>query len=522
MSLCNICRQISFENLPSLPKYYWNMFIGPGLVISVPHPDPRWPLVDSFGIPYHEDLDSLARASQTCALCSLVHKQVTKFLWTVENGERVGNNGLIHYKTEKPRNYCLRIMKRKSSPDGFVVFTDGTKDNCIWYISVFGFTVPEGSPLAPKIKGRYVDVDPFSPSSLGRAVEWVKRCTQHHTRCTFDVDRGRIPLPRRVLDIGRSSSSNIRLLESEGIYGSYMSLSYVWGSVQPFETKLATYKARIEGIPFQSLPKTIQDAVIITRKMGIQYLWIDALCIIQDDSSDWEREAAKMGDIYANSYLTVSAAAASDSSKGCFIPRSRPESVAFDYTSSDKISGKLVVSPIPIEKDDAPHEYLDMREEPISDRAWTLQERALPTRTLFYASDQMYFECKQEFISEDGLHIEGRYFSTDTRTHHISQDGQGDRSPREHWNTLMTMYGPRKLTKRTDKFPAFSGIAQRFEKILNDKLSLRLATCRSRCAFLVMGSDKRCIAFTSIPSRLLPIRRYPFLRRSDEGFESLW
>jgi len=67
------------------------------------------------------------------------------------------------------------------------------------------------------------------------------------------------------------------------------------------------------------LPSTFQDAVRITKSLQVRYLWIDSLCIIQDDFSDWEREASLMGNVYANSFLTIAASSSTDDSSGCLL-----------------------------------------------------------------------------------------------------------------------------------------------------------------------------------------------------------
>lgn len=63
-------------------------------------------------------------------------------------------------------------------------------------------------------------------------------------------------------------------------------------------------------IPWDKLPSTFQDAITVTRRLGIAYIWIDSLCIVQDDAQDWEREAAKMALIFESAYLTIAATAA--------------------------------------------------------------------------------------------------------------------------------------------------------------------------------------------------------------------
>ncbi|OXV05179.1 hypothetical protein Egran_07053 [Elaphomyces granulatus] len=122
-------------------------------------------------------------------------------------------------------------------------------------------------------------------------------------------------LPKRVIRVG-SASEEPRLYISNGEH--YMTLSHSWGGVSPIITTTDTLSQRMRAIPYKKLPKTFQDAVIITRSLGVNYLWIDSLCILQDSQEDWQREAAKMKDVYANCYAMIAADGSPNAHGGCF------------------------------------------------------------------------------------------------------------------------------------------------------------------------------------------------------------
>ena len=107
-------------------------------------------------------------------------------------------------------------------------------------------------------------------------------------------------LPNRVLDLGQEPTQTIKLLETNFRRGHYCALSHCWGPPEkhPIQTTSNTLKDHLEGIEFKVLPRTFQDAVTVTRAIGVRYLWIDCLCIVQDDKNDWKKEAAMMGSIY--------------------------------------------------------------------------------------------------------------------------------------------------------------------------------------------------------------------------------
>lgn len=152
---------------------------------------------------------------------------------------------------------------------------------------------------------------------------WISECTREHQLCRESFP---CQLPRRVIEIGSHTDMDnvsLRLLVTSGEKEAYTALTHCWGSKGlPPRTTKATIASRMSSMDFSSLPQTFRDAIIITRKLNISYIWIDCLCIIQDDSRDWEVESSKMASIYEGASLTISATYSTDSSGGCF--RTRP------------------------------------------------------------------------------------------------------------------------------------------------------------------------------------------------------
>ena len=329
-----------------------------------------------------------------------------------------------------------------------------------------------------------------SPKSLNRAVQWVRKCSDTHSGCRGENSS----MPFRVLDVDDDLSlDKIRLCESKGLYGNYITLSHCWGNESPFTTQLSSIESRKQGIQFDELPKTFQDAICITRELGVKYLWIDSLCICQDDEGDWERESANMAAVYSNSYLTIAATGAQGNSSGCFIPRPIQEYVEFAFTSKEGVQGHIQAFVLQLRKAALYRETCEMKEEPLTDRGWALQERTLAHRTLHYATDQMYFECNEVFLSEDGVHVQGRY-------HNIYGPSKAPFIRRHlseslgSWYGLVWDYGRRKLTKPTDKLPAISGLARRFEQLLQDDYIVGLwrKTLVEDLLWQAVGGGRRC------------------------------
>lgn len=275
-----------------------------------------------------------------------------------------------------------------------------------------------------------------------------------------------------MLDVETLESPNIIYLrELPDARGRYFTLSHCWGLSPQFTTTRATIEERRKAIRVDELPKTFQDAVVITRHLGARYLWIDSLCICQDDREDWAVQSSKMADIYANSYLSIAALNAASDSVGCFTPRPARKYVPLDYVGKDGLAGKVDAFLLPVNKFLRLFDYTILKHELLSQRGWALQERSLAPRTLHFGANQMYFECNVEFRSEDGVCCyQGRYNSVqlqqqpDKTRHRNSFNLRGP----TQWYSLVGDYGHRDLTHITDRLPALSGLAKVFESQLHD------------------------------------------------------
>lgn len=177
--------------------------------------------------------------------------------------------------------------------------------------------------------------------------------------------------------------------------GEYAALSYCWGDDEAdFKLTKTGIVPKQSVIPLSALPKTLQDAINITRTLQFPDLWIDALCIVQESKDDWEKEAAMMGEVYSNATLTIAAAGATKSSDGIFRPRD-----IFEYTSPQlrfrSPSGEKGYAFLRYRPG-----YADDGKEPLESRGWTLQERLLSPRLLSYNRHQLSWECQSVVYSK--------------------------------------------------------------------------------------------------------------------------
>ena len=152
---------------------------------------------------------------------------------------------------------------------------------------------------------------------------WLRTCDTGHTACRRPRS---IQYPRRLLELSGAKSSDVssRIIETrDRDPGPYCALSHCWGSdlsVKSYKSNIAQYMV---SLPVSSLPLSFQHAIDECCRLKVKYLWIDALCILQDfgPSSEWNQESLRMDSIYGNAYFTIAASAATDSSKGLFRSR---------------------------------------------------------------------------------------------------------------------------------------------------------------------------------------------------------
>lgn len=219
------------------------------------------------------------------------------------------------------------------------------------------------------------------------------------------------------------------------------------------------------GINVAELPQTLRDAVKAVRSLGIRYLWIDSLCICQDDREEWARESSRMSEIYSNAKVVLAANHAANNSVGLFHERPPRPSCRVDFPGyAQDVHVQMLYN-----SDEVDWNASGFSSEPLATRSWALQERVLARRLLHYNSRQMYYECDNGIVGEDGCGSSRRFGNLHgLREEQVKQDEKQDdeeESPTDYhalWKMLIWFYGQRNLTHVTDMFPALSGLAKLF------------------------------------------------------------
>lgn len=186
------------------------------------------------------------------------------------------------------------------------------------------------------------------------------------------------------MEIHDGVKGSIRLVDSSSaVSSSYVALSYCWGGNITMKCTTSNINDLRNGVNLTELPRTIREAINLTTKLALKYIWVDVLCIIQDDKSDWEREAKKMGTIYENAYLTVAAACSSSSEQGFMLPQT--EKMPFRVNLCDSNGNPVVIGMRKILRCG----IHGSRSDPWHHRGWTLQEGLLSTRLVSYTSKEI-------------------------------------------------------------------------------------------------------------------------------------
>lgn len=314
-----------------------------------------------------------------------------------------------------------------------------------------------------------------SAQSLGWALEQIRQCRTSHKTCNQPTTT---LLPKRVLDVQAGPNSGICLYEPDCKAAPYVCLSHCWGR-QPFLcTRSENVESHKSGIDLGHLPPTFRDAIQVTRRLGIRYLWIDSLCIIQDSTDDWRQEAAKMASIYQNSALVISSSKSDDAYGGLyaeFAEEHKAHTIALRTTdtSSESIHVRLALTHN--QRLERKYGLESQTLTPIFTRGWVFQERFLSPRVLHFGPEELAWECFEASTCQCRLTQEipgtGWHNSSNRKLYYCPATWQtmGPRGLAIAWTQLIEDYTRLTLTYDKDIFPAISGLAKEFQKVVKSE-----------------------------------------------------
>lgn len=308
-----------------------------------------------------------------------------------------------------------------------------------------------------------------SPKSVSKIKQWTGRCKcQQSTRSQLSKAGSRF-VPDRLIDVGGLEAVGIRIVSGTTVPddSEYITLSHCWGkpgSSPSFKLLQSNFDSLSRGVRLSDLPKTFSEACLVTRELGLRYLWIDSLCIIQDSKEDWSRHAAVMWEVYTNAYLTLAATASRHSGEGLFRKR-LPRTVSPCIVDVPDTHGQFDAGRYVCYHDDEWTALVDYA--PLNHRAWVYQERLLSPRIVHFSETQLSWECHEFRASERfAFGIPPRYSHMNHRDL-LEQVVQGRVSVTSQscWHTLISTYTSMSLTYESDKMVALSAVARRLSSI---------------------------------------------------------
>ncbi|OJJ78195.1 hypothetical protein ASPBRDRAFT_257975 [Aspergillus brasiliensis CBS 101740] len=444
--------------------------------------------------------------ASTCLDCNVVLQiiEVVQPGWVTRNKK----HGLVDYKQvfswEDPLTivpqFTLHVQQSAGRKD---VVDDSPQSASFHFVRRAATTCYEGNEhgvradKSPDYAGKYVvaqslEVTPDSGSraAFARAHKWLSYCDKHDGACKPPNPEYK---PRRLINVGSVDGVREPFLFEPVEPVRYACLSYCWGKDldQLLTTTSENIQAHFQAIAFSALPRTIQDAITVCRNLNIPNIWVDSLCIVQDDRLAWLQDASTMHDIYYNSYLTISVM--------------EPNSCKLGFLGKQRFGDPTWQQPLCVTHPDEASSPVDLLIRPrkfyprshrdrssLDRRGWCLQESLLPSRRLCYDGNEMIWECLCRKLCECGHAVAPQVPRNTTPDHHgklgalletkareiksrLGMRGYptwyrfllgsaGWLKPRQRlyqrWRELISDYSHRSLSQRHDRLRAISGLAK--------------------------------------------------------------
>ncbi|KAI0179040.1 heterokaryon incompatibility protein-domain-containing protein [Hypoxylon sp. FL1284] len=401
----------------------------------------------------------------TCAHCAQLRVDLRKYVETAETALTISSvksgaeDGcpFLSSLLREIYEYAEDVTKLKDDPitASFSSSVGHFYTRMVGDIGVFDAYEIPGQATCSELAYRALppNLAPNSALSFNRLRSWLNQCHLDHPRCrAFKIEY----MPKRVLEIEEGlEHPTVRLCTNPPL-ALYVTLSYCWGGDQHSKTTKARLGSYERGIPLDTLPKTIQDAAIVTLGIGLRYLWVDALCIVQDDAADKQEEISKMHLVYRGAHLTIAAANTPTSYGGFLQPRERYRPTRVAARMDDNVFAEVLLSPEYSGLVTSDHLFL---------RSWTFQETHLSTRIAVYGAREMMFCCLEGDRTDGGAATQ-----KDTRTTAFSgaiDPGNQVFGSLQHpggWVSIIEQYSRRNLTEETDKLPGIAALADEYSQ----------------------------------------------------------
>ncbi|KAF2636216.1 HET-domain-containing protein [Massarina eburnea CBS 473.64] len=446
-----------------------------------------------------------SRKTERCLFCSRLRQDIEKF--APELQER---NGPIY-------RWSIRTLAkiRESLETIVVTFRQVPVEKNESGVSMEEVKLPETtfyffpeSQNLPAIEELGTSTNP--EKNGGRQIKsWIDKCDADHPGCM--KRRKAQPtstqfVPTRLMDIRGPPKSDFKIIKTKEtpVQSPYATLSHCWGKI-PFIMLLRDNEKKFmtEGVPWKELTKNFKQAIKVARFLGIEYIWIDSLCICQGKGGDFASEGTLMHLVYRNSYCNIAIVDSLDSTGGVFRKRDPSDVAPVRYQPQERSAmfgtraWRIVTSDL---------WERELLQTDLYVRGWVFQERMLAPRILHFAHHQIFWDCPSLSACEtlpdglpppmDGIAKPDRRWRgrlQEPENGDGTLDGASDDSIDEFWRSAIRKYTNCALTKGSDKLVAMWGIAKivrdamgieygagLWEKNLEDQLTWRVDECTLR------------------------------------------
>ncbi|KAB8260325.1 hypothetical protein BDV32DRAFT_138179 [Aspergillus pseudonomiae] len=334
--------------------------------------------------------------------------------------------------------------------------------------------IPEGDTyLLERLARNEMPADLRSETCLSLAADWLDKCSREHAECDTDKDQPAL-LPTRVIDVGDSLTPPHLHVSENDETGKWVALSYCGGRDSGFTLNASSFNNLRSGQPLSDFPPTLQDAVLVTRALGVRYLWIDSLCSFQDDTNDLAVEASRTSRAFSNAAVTIAATSTETVNDGFLDKREPHYNCSFPWRREDH-PDSVKTYPVIFRSGRSPVNKARPRDSHWATSGRTLQEELLSKRLLYYTKREMIWECRAGTATEPAEEPTPRSTLFSKVKHLPTGSGKPEDSTKsaaathEVWYALLQEYATRHLTSEDDYLPAISAIAESFHTQLKEQ-----------------------------------------------------
>ncbi|OGM45105.1 hypothetical protein ABOM_006693 [Aspergillus bombycis] len=479
MNLCDVCQTIDIRDL--LQGFHKSKAFSVNVSTS---PDPYLSSTPHFQA-HHISVTALQDAIKDgCELCGMIwaHCRIQSCDHSPYGGDQClcqkyrGPFRLAIYQGVYDSYAQLMVVAmsdndKRGRPDGTWV---AKLDICI----AKGAEIPEGDTYLLERLGRNeTPADLRSEACLSLAANWLDKCSREHAECDAYKDKPAF-LPTRVIDVGNSLTPPRLHVSGGGETGKWVALSYCRGRDSDFTLNASSFHNLRSGQPLADFPPTLQDAVLVTRALGVRYLWIDSLCIFQDDTNDLAVEASRTSRVFSDAVVTIAATSAETVNDGFLDKREPHFNCSFPWRRHDhpdSVKNGCRTYPVYFRSGRSPINKDRSRNSRWATSGWTLQEELLSQRLLYYTKEEMIWQCCAGAATEPAEEPTPSSTLFSKVKHLPTGSGKPEGSTKSAeatyrvWYELLQGYASRQLTSEDDRLPAIGAIAESFNTQLKEQ-----------------------------------------------------